>query len=493
MQTTSNLARRIYALFLSLYPSGFRETFADEMHVVFAEASTEVQRRGTLALAGMVVREMRGLLAGALSEHWQALSSKEAAVSSTLEMNGATGTAQINLQSGSEPGSWRGALLAGLPHILMACLLIIPTMMEVYDLGTENEWVVLAFPIAIAVVFVFLIGVVLFFARRKGWPRWTASWYLYGIVLVTIPVLMLFQLINESTPQYIMEAMMFVMPVFLAVLLYEIARRDRLKEVLIALPVLTLFWYALLEFVPPEVDVFLLIWGWMLTVAVAVIIVRFDNWRLGVWSFLGLNLLVGLSASYAYVFRNNIPPGHGPAANFFEVIDYFAPQFLVLSTLVLGPLLVWMLREVGRRSGLKGINGFRLVFWGLLIVMIFSMGAFYLKIRDGAFEHRDAGISLFVVGAAIGGLASLYGALVLGKAALHNKTLTSGLTTVLLIGIPLALPWIFAFIIDIFGMGSWTVLPVEDFPINIVYIVGLVWVLLAAWMVTSRCWENVPS
>ena len=71
MLTTTNLVRRIYALFLSLYPAGFREIFADEMHDVFAEASTEAQRRGTLALVEIVVREMRGLLAGALSEHWQ--------------------------------------------------------------------------------------------------------------------------------------------------------------------------------------------------------------------------------------------------------------------------------------------------------------------------------------------------------------------------------------------------------------------------------------
>lgn len=50
MPKPSNLATRLYAAMLLLYPSGFREGFADEMRHVFAEAATEAQERGFLEI-----------------------------------------------------------------------------------------------------------------------------------------------------------------------------------------------------------------------------------------------------------------------------------------------------------------------------------------------------------------------------------------------------------------------------------------------------------
>lgn len=251
----------------------------------------------------MVVRELKDLPAGALREHWSELSSKEAAMSETIEMNAGTGTARAGLRGGYEPGSWKVALLAGLPHLLMACDLAVTTMTRASELVPSGESVSNAFAIAFAVVLMILTGVVLYFAKRRGWPRWTASWYFYAGMLVIIPLLGFLQLIYEPSLQHFMSILMFVVPVILAVLLYEVARRDRLKEVLIVLPILTFLWNALNEFVPPQVDVFLLLGGWFLTAAVAVVLVRLNNWRIGVWSFLGLNLLVGLSAAYTYVIR----------------------------------------------------------------------------------------------------------------------------------------------------------------------------------------------
>jgi hypothetical protein len=493
MPTTTELVRRIYAFCLSLYPKSFREAFADEMKVVFAEAAFETRRRGILALGGMVARELHSLLAGATREYWHTFSQKEAIMSETLEISGGAGTLQVDKRGGHEPGSWKKALLAGLPHLLIAILTIIPTLTRAYELIPSAETVSTVLIITIAVAFVILIGVVLFTARRQGWPSWTASWYLYVLVLVAIPLLLLIQLIGDSFMQDFLGILMFVLPVLAAVLLFEVTRRNRLKEVLIALPLLVFLWNALQEFVPPHVDVFLSIWGWTLAALAAVLIVRYDNWRLGVWSFLGLNLLVGASAAYTYVYQNNFPFQYAPDKTIFAVVEYFAPQFLVFSTLVLGPLLVWMLREIGRRSGPMGVPGYRLMFWGLLAVMVCSLGAFYIITSAVPFEYRDAGVSLFATGAALGGLASLLGALVLGTAAMTNKTLTSIWTTVLVVGVPLGLPWIFALVSDVFGMGIWLLVPLKYFPISVAYMVGLVWVLLAAWLVSSRCWEPILS
>lgn len=490
MLTTSNLAKRIYALFLSLYPSSFREAFADEMHAVYTEAAAEAQSRGALALVGMVARELRDLLAGALLEYWQVFSHKEIAMSETLEINGGVGTAQVDLRGGYDPGSWKGALLAGLPHLLMGCFFVTLTMMGPNALLPSGQNLTDIVGITLAVIFMILLGVVLFFARRMGWPPWAASWIMYAGVLVFLPIMGLFQIVNESDP---LRFLMFVVPLSLAVVLYKVAQRDRLKEVLIALPIMTLLWGALLEFFPPEVYVFLHLWGWTLTAAAAVVIVRQNNWRLGVWLFLTLNLLVGLAAAYAFVYLNNIPLEHAPDRTSFEVAKYLVPQLLTFSTLVLGPLLVWKLWDLGKRSGPMGVPGFQLIFWGLLMVMIcIGAAVFLMESRNHilVYRFRDAAVSWCVTGAALGVLASLLGSLVLGLAAFINKTLSRPLTIILLVTVPLGLPWVFSIFYNIYGMGFWLFAPLKDSPYGIGSIIVLVWILLAAWLVTGRYWNG---
>ena len=403
MGTTSNLARRVYALFLRLYPSSLRETFGGEMRDVFSEISTEAQRRGILVLAEMIVREIWGLLAGALSEHWQAFSQKEATMSSTLEMNSGNGTAKIKLSGGSEPGSWKGALLAGLPHLLMGWFFVTLTLIGNEKLLPSGQSLQDMVGIAFAAILAILLGVVLFYAWKMAWPSWAASWILYAGVLVFLPILGILQIIDESDP---LRFLMVVGPVTLAVALYKVAQRDRLKEVLIALPVMTLMWGTLLEFFSPQVYILLRLWGWTLTAVVAVIIVRQNNWRMGVWLFLALNLLVGLGhAAYAFVYWNNIPLQHAPDRTGFEVLKFLVPQLLTFSTLILGPLLVWMVWDLSKRSGPMGVPGFQLIFWGLLIVMIcIGMAVFLRESRNYmlVYRFRDAGISLCVAGALLG-------------------------------------------------------------------------------------------
>ena len=282
---------------------------------------------------------------------------------------------------------------------------------------------------------------------------------------------------------------MVVGPVTLAVALYKVAQRDRLKEVLIALPVMTLMWGALLEFFSPQVYILLRLWGWTLTAAVAVIIVRRDNWRLGVWLFLALNLLVGLAAAYAFVYWNNIPLQHAPDRTGFEVLKFLVPQLLTFSTLILGPLLVWMLWDLGKRSGPMGVPGFQLIFWGLLIVMICIGTMVFLRESRNhmlVYRFRVTGVSLCAAGAALGALASILGSLVLGLAAFINKTISRPLTIILLVTVPLGLPWVFSIFYNLYGMGFWLFDPLKDSPAGIGSIIVLVWILLAAWLVTHR-------
>jgi hypothetical protein len=490
MLSKSNLARRIYTVFLGLYPSGFRKAFADEMLVVFAEAAVEARRRGATAMVGLAWRELSGLLIGAVSEHWQALSRKELMMNETLEIDAGSGTAQVDMGSRYDPGSWRAALMAGLPHFLMGCFFATLTIVTAYEFASSRQNLADIIGIALAVLFAVLVGVILLVARRASWPSWVASWYPYAGILVMLPLLWLLQRIDQSAP---LRYLMLISPVTLALVLYLVARRNRLKVVLIALPVMTLLWGVFLEFFTPEVDLILNLWGWTLTAVVAVAIVRLDNWRLGVWLFLALSLLISLTAAVAFVYWNNIPPEHAPDRTIYEVIRFMVPPFLTFSILVLGPLLVWTLWELGQRSGPMGVPGFQFIFWGLLVVMVCFLGAVFL--RDGGnyvlvYRFRDTGLSWLVTGAALGGYAAIFGALMLGTAAVINKALSSRTTTILLVAVPLMLPLVFSIIYhNISGMASWLLVPLRDFPFVIGTTIMLGWVLLGAWLVTRRYWN----
>ena len=65
---------RLYRCLLYLYPSAHRTRFGDEMIEVFRDLQAETVIRSKIARGVFYFRETAGLLAGALQEHWRALS-----------------------------------------------------------------------------------------------------------------------------------------------------------------------------------------------------------------------------------------------------------------------------------------------------------------------------------------------------------------------------------------------------------------------------------
>src|SRR6266576_6555723 len=59
----------LYHSLLYLYPPAHRHEYGEEMITVFREVQTETARRGMLARVLFWLRELQGLLAGALCEH----------------------------------------------------------------------------------------------------------------------------------------------------------------------------------------------------------------------------------------------------------------------------------------------------------------------------------------------------------------------------------------------------------------------------------------
>ena len=73
------------------------------------------------------------------------------------------------------PGSWKAAFLAGLPHILMGLLIGTGKLLTTATSRPSQTMSIIA-----GISLMGLVVVVLFFAWRRGWPLWSASWYGYG-------------------------------------------------------------------------------------------------------------------------------------------------------------------------------------------------------------------------------------------------------------------------------------------------------------------------
>jgi len=63
----------VYRHALRLYPAQHRERFADEMTTVFRGLLADAATKGRMAQSRLCVREMGGVFAGALGEHWRKL------------------------------------------------------------------------------------------------------------------------------------------------------------------------------------------------------------------------------------------------------------------------------------------------------------------------------------------------------------------------------------------------------------------------------------
>jgi hypothetical protein len=63
----------VYRCLLRLYPADYRDEYGDEMAAVFLEAQVETRAEGLLPRGAFYLREVAGLLRGALREDTRAI------------------------------------------------------------------------------------------------------------------------------------------------------------------------------------------------------------------------------------------------------------------------------------------------------------------------------------------------------------------------------------------------------------------------------------
>jgi hypothetical protein len=236
-------------------------------------------------------------------------------------------------------GSWAESLLAGMPPVLMALLAASGSFL--IAIGFEVEQVMI---VAAGLALASLVVGVLFVAWRRGWPRWGASWYAYGLwVGATIGFLVFEQL-------HIPESWRFtnwILPGLLLILLliyFRLLVFDRLKALLAIAFFLPLFGVTFLEFVPNMTEAVVTVIIGILAGAGAALSLRSGRVGVGVGLAIIVNLLVGLLIAFTAEFlATDLPSGlpfiPDPRFFFRLVLTYWG----ISLGLILIPFFVWFL------------------------------------------------------------------------------------------------------------------------------------------------------
>ncbi len=484
-----------YGLLLGLYPRDFRAWFAEEMCAVFEQALAEAAKQGNGPVVAICLRELRDWPPTVLREHWSSFKrGKGATMNKGVDTISLLGSPSAILANENEPGAWKDALLAALPHLMVALMsmsgLLGATLPQVRMSSGAYLFVT---DIAAAV----LILVALILAWRQGWPRWSASLYGYGLAVAVLIGMSVTQVLPGRL--WAGAFLYIISPLALAWLLYRTFQQDRLKGLLALLPVVMVLWYPVLEFVQPAVRAFVSVGAWLLMALMAATIIRWGNVRLSIWMMLAINLLIGACMTYARTYLNSLAPEHAQVPTLERMVNRFSPPLLAVSAVVIGLWLVWALWQIGERGGPTGRWGNRLALTGLLLNLAGILGAawWYTSPYDApAFRASHATGSLVFKGTTyIGFILYTLGVLLLGVAAWRSKAVPQG-SLILLLIIPAALPLMIALPMLFDFRAIPTDMPMglaqlDRVPRGGVYVVGLTWLLLGAWLLTRLGGTNI--
>ena len=496
----TNLAVWIYGFCQRLYPSQFRDDFGSEMQSVFMQAMIEAGRLGLRAQCSILLRELVDYPTCLLRAYQAGDRRKEAVMSLGGDL--IDRESLLRPADDGKPGSLTDALLAALPLVAVGLLAGGLGWLTSAVSGESSGWQSFAsvLEIGLAILFALSIPMSLFLAWRRGWPRWFATWMPYLLV----PVLALVNWPLQALGYYrIQELLLYVQfPLALVLLVVAVGERDRIRGLLVTLPIMPLLWMVSLEFTINSYRNLVTLVAWLVAGLVAGMITRKGSVRQGMWLALGLNLFIGLLYSWARTFHNNIPLEHiTTPATYGEFMSRALTGFLSLSTLLLAPLLVWAIRQLGLQSGKRGVVGYCIALAGLFIELTGYLCSFWWQAAMDPSFYYVSGSFPWVWGVWIraltylGMLVYVTGMALLALAATRRKLLPGRLDFILLALIPLALPLMgTAPLLFNFSTNPPT-MPYEigglrSIPIALVYALGALWILVGCWLASRRRWTR---
>jgi hypothetical protein len=288
----------------------------------------------------LCLRELTDLLASMLREYWHAWTTRE-----------------IYMDRQSTPfirGEWWAALLAGLPHLLYALVWYGPLWF--YDVSTYGltmlanpardypryglaQWG-LGFERQGFWALVILLCVV---GLLRGTPRWSASWFGYGLLGL------LDRAVNLDPDLSLVSAALLLSWLALAAgALFWLSRRDPLSGLLAILPLAPMaFWSLEMDVVISNLEGGVYLPAGLLVGLAAVFAVRVGTFRAGLGASLAVIVLAGLPIHYgsAYYPSPTFPAPANPGA-----VAQGSFGDLVGLALAGAPLWLWLIWRRTRRG-----------------------------------------------------------------------------------------------------------------------------------------------
>lgn len=246
-----------------------------------------------------------------------------------------------------QPGTWREAFLAGLPHLLMALLMGMGKFISFYELeNTKTISIIIGYSLGLLAI------IILIWAWRRGWPLWSASWYLYGVwVTMAVFSLIIDHLELEDSWRYT-NALFLIMIGGFILGYFGLLLKSKMHALLAVAFLFPLLGLMFVEFVPNNIEGWLAIGLGLLGAGTAGSIVRLGKFRFALGLVLGLNLAAGLSIAYISEYKMlDLPPlvpAHVPR------FDQFLTNLALYSIFGLGvvaiPFILRGLWNFGRRK-----------------------------------------------------------------------------------------------------------------------------------------------
>jgi hypothetical protein len=200
-------------------------------------------------------------------------------------------------------------------------------------------------------VFFGLIVAFLILAGILRWPRWSAGWIGYAFVMAQLTPLgpgsyyTMAGKVSSGIPFFWANLIFVVLILATAVIAFLLARRDRLKGLLMMLSAVPVFSWLSLDFVVPLARLISFIAIGLATAVAAGIISRTQRtWR-GVVIALVTSLVVGLCVAYISTYQA-LGSAEPAVAN---LVTAFISGLLVSTMLVTWPVWVWELFERARQ------------------------------------------------------------------------------------------------------------------------------------------------
>ena len=191
MQSLKRILLWLYSHFLTLYPPGFRETFADELWIVFQMRLEDAAQGGVLAILRRGLRELCDILPAAFYEHrrensWRTLwsgsnNSGVAADKHKVRNMKLKPFFRLNVQNGSRLES----VLAVLPFLGTAFIILLSALSALAQPLPVWIMVPIALVIPGAFVVLFFLGLV------SGFPRWSLPLTGAAISIAILPAAVL--------------------------------------------------------------------------------------------------------------------------------------------------------------------------------------------------------------------------------------------------------------------------------------------------------------